>query len=554
MAGIDGLLNLVDRQGANELRMGSDREPQMFADGAQKRLVIPKTSMETLRELLGEMLTAEREKTLAEQGHLQLVYEAPGLGAFRVAFTRRGPAWAPLQFDVVFLRGRGKAGPSPAPPRLAEVSRPANDALAAVPGTLGSPAIPAGMGGVTHGNATVAVAGASLPGATNTQSAHGAGNAHGATNAHETGAASFAAAASQGPLEPGPELAALLARAAALRASDVHLQDGEPPVMRIDGRLRAAPEAAPVDLARLLGPSIAAEAKRRMATGASADLAIGVDGVGRFRLNVFQTSDGLSAAIRLLQAAPPSLAHLGAPVPLDDVIDLPHGLVIVCGPTGSGKSTTLASLAREALVRRASLVLTLEDPIEYVLTARGRKGLVRQRQVGRDVRDFATGLRDALREDPDILLIGEMRDPETISLALTAAETGHLVLASLHSRSAASAVERIVDTYAPERQQQIRVQLADSLRMVIAQRLIPKANGDGRVLAAEVLRVNHAVASSIREAKTASIQSAIQSGRKEGMLPLERCLAELVQKRQITLEEARAVANDPAGLNGYITG
>ena len=514
MAGIDGLLNLVDRQGANELRMGSDREPQMFADGAQKRLVIPKTSMETLRELLGDMLTAEREKVLADQGHLHLVYEAPGLGAFRVAFTRRGPAWAPLQFDVVFLRGRGKAGPSPAPPRLADVSRPANDALTAAPGTLGSPAIPEGVEGA-------------LPAA-----------------AIATGEA----------LAPGPELSALLARAAALRASDVHLQDGEPPVMRIDGRLRPAPEAAPIDLVRLLGPSIASEAKRRMATGASADLAVAIDGVGRVRVNVFQTSEGLSAAIRLLHAAPPSLAQLGAPVPLDDVIDLPHGLVIVCGPTGSGKSTTLASLAREALVRRASLVLTLEDPIEYLLTARGRKGLVRQRQVGRDVRDFATGLRDALREDPDILLIGEMRDPETISLALTAAETGHLVLASLHSRSAASAVERIVDTYAPERQQQIRVQLADSLRMVIAQRLVPRANGDGRVLAAEVLRVNHAVASSIREAKTSGIQSAIQSGRKDGMLPLERCLADLVQKRQISVEEARAVANDPAGLNGYLTG
>src|SRR4029079_3906773 len=143
-----------------------------------------------------------------------------------------------------------------------------------------------------------------------------------------------------------------------------------------------------------------------------------------------------------------------------------HGLVIVCGPTGSGKSTTLASLAYEALLRRPSMLITLEDPIEYVLAPKGAKGLARQRQVGRDVRDFAAGLRDALREDPDLLLIGEMRDPETISLALTAAETGHLVLASLHCRSAASAIERIVDTYPPERQQQIRVQLSDSLRAV----------------------------------------------------------------------------------------
>jgi twitching motility protein PilT len=514
MAAIDSLLNLVDRQGANELRVGTDREPQMFADGAQKRLVIPKTTMETLRELLGEILSEEREKAVAEQGRVQLLYEAPSLGPFRVTLTRRGPAWAPLQVDAVFLRGAPKgAAPAPPPARAQPASPAGSEPVAVVvPAALPPPA-----------NSTALASSAPIP----------------------SGSA---------PLEPGAELSALLSRAAALRASDVHLQDGEPPVLRIDGRLRAGSEDAPVSLERLLGPGLFAEAQLRIAKGMSADLAIGVEGAGRFRLNVFQTADGLSAAIRLLRPAPPALAELGSPVPLDDVIDLPHGLVIVCGPTGSGKSTTLAALAREALVRRPSLVLTLEDPIEYVLSARGRKGLVRQRQVGRDVRDFATGLRDALREDPDILLIGEMRDPETISLALTAAETGHLVLASLHSRSAASAVERIVDTYAPERQQQIRVQLADALRMVMAQRLLPRANGDGRVLAAEVLRVNHAVANAIREAKTSTIQSAIQSGRREGMMPLERNLSILVQQRQISIEQARAVANDPAALQSYMSG
>lgn len=520
MAAIDSLLNLVDRQGANELRVGTDREPQMFADGAQKRLVIPKTTMETLRELLGELLSEEREKAVAEQGRLQVLYDAPGLGPFRVSLTRRSPAWAPLQIDAVFLRGAGKAAPPAAAPPAAtpapaRAPLPSSEPVAVVvPAVLPPPA-----------NSTVAAT-----------------------------AAPFTTAASLAPAAPSAALAALLSRAAALRASDVHLQDGEPPVLRIDGRLRAIPDEAPVSLEHLLGPGLAAEAQQRIARGISADLAIDVDGAGRLRLNVFQTADGLSAAIRLLRAAPPALSELGSPVPLDDVIDLPHGLVIVCGPTGSGKSTTLAALAREALVRRPSLVLTLEDPIEYVLSARGRKGLVRQRQVGRDVRDFATGLRDALREDPDILLIGEMRDPETISLALTAAETGHLVLASLHSRSAASAVERIVDTYAPERQQQIRVQLADALRVVVVQRLLPRASAEGRVLAAEVLRVNHAAANAIREGRTGAIQSTIQSGRRDGMIPLERCLSDLVQKRQVSIEEARAVANDPAALSSYLTG
>jgi len=176
---------------------------------------------------------------------------------------------------------------------------------------------------------------------------------------------------------------------------------------------------------------------------------------------------------------------------------------------------------------------------------------VRQRQIGRDVKDFATGLRDALREDPDILVVGEMRDRETISLALTAAETGHLVLTSLHSRSAASAVERIVDVYPPERQGQVRVQLADALRAVVAQRLVPRARASGRLPALEVLRGTHAVATAVREGKTAQIPSIVQSSRRDGMLPLERCLADLVQSGKITIEAARAVANEPSSLAEY---
>jgi twitching motility protein PilT len=350
-----------------------------------------------------------------------------------------------------------------------------------------------------------------------------------------------------------PALAALIGRAAAHHASDIHLIDGEAPMIRVDGSVRALVDAAIVDLAALLGPSLTPAAQSRLDAGASADLGLGVEGVGRCRLNVFQTSRGRAAAIRILRAAPPSLAQLGLPVSLDDLIDLPHGLVIVCGPTGSGKSTTLAALAREALDRRSCVLLTLEDPIEYELAV-GARGIVRQRQIGRDVKDFATGLRDGLREDPDVLLIGEMRDAETVSLALTAAETGHLVLASLHSRSAASAIDRIIDTYPSDQKPQIRTQLADALRVVVSQRLIPRASGDGRVVALEVLRASYAVAGAIRDAKTSNLQSAMQSGKKEGMIPLERCLADLVQKRQITIESARAVANDPAALTQYLAG
>ena len=197
------------------------------------------------------------------------------------------------------------------------------------------------------------------------------------------------------------------------------------------------------------------------------------------------------------------------------------------------------------------MLVTLEDPIEYLIRPRNA-ALVRQREVGTHVRDFATGLRDALREDPDVLLVGEMRDAETISLALTAAETGHLVLASLHSRTAASAVERIVDTYPPERQRQIRVQLADALRAVISQRLLATAGGDGRVPAVELLRVTYGVANLIREGRTAQIVSAMQAGGDDGMLPLERSLADLARAGTITRESALAAANDTATLGEYL--
>jgi twitching motility protein PilT len=325
--------------------------------------------------------------------------------------------------------------------------------------------------------------------------------------------------------------------------------DGEPPAVRAGGTLSLLGDQPAVNLAEALVWS--ADARARVMAGESADVGAEIEDAARIRLHVYATAAGLAAAVRLLPRTPPSLGALQLPVPLDDLVFAPHGLVLLCGATGSGKSTTLAALAQEALRRRSILLTTLEDPIEFSLAA-SSQSLVRRRQIGRDTPDFARGLRDALREDPDILLVGEMRDPETIGLALTAAETGHLVLASIHSRSAASAVERIVDSYPPERQQQIRVQLADSLRAIVVQRLVPKAKGGGRVVAMEVLRGTHAVASTIREGKTAQLASLIQSGKKEGMLSLERCLADRVLAGEIRVEDARAVANDPGSLAMYL--
>jgi len=242
---------------------------------------------------------------------------------------------------------------------------------------------------------------------------------------------------------------------------------------------------------------------------------------------------------------------LQLPLNLASLAELPNGLVLLCGATGSGKSSTLAALSRHALEQRSILLVTLEDPIEFQLRA-SAQSIVRQRQIGRDTESFTSGLRDALRSDPDIIVVGELRDPETIRLALTAAETGHLVLASIHSGSAADCVERVVDAYPADQRSQIRVQLADALRAVVVQRLLPRHRGSGRIAALEVLRVNRAVSNVIREAKTAQLGTLLQAGKREGMISLERCLADYVQSGAVSLEQARAAANDADSLAMYL--
>jgi twitching motility protein PilT len=494
MARVNSLLSIVVDQGANELRLASDREPKMFALGAPRRLSIPAMTDDTVRAFLGEILADETASALAEQGRAEVRYEAEGIGTFHVALARHGEQGV----SAVFLRA-GSAAPRAT-------------------------------------NAAVATPSSNAPAAERAESVPSVEPALGAEPAPHPSPRAL----------PHAELAALVARAASMRASDLHLTDGESPTVRIDGVLRKLADVPFRDVATVLGLGGGTVTR-------SLDLAYDIMDTGRVRVHVFNTADGLAAAIRLLPPSAPSFASLDMPVPFDDVVSLPHGLVLVCGATGSGKSTTLAALAQEALRRRSIVLVTLEDPIEYKLVPQARS-LVRRRQVGRDVSDFASGLRDALREDPDVLLVGEMRDAETISLALTAAETGHLVLASIHSRGAAAAVERIVDACSPERQGQVRAQLAESLRVVVGQRLLPRARGTGRIPAVEILRVSRGVASLIREGKTAQIPSAIQAGRKDGCISLERSLADRVKSGEVRLEDARAAANDLDALSSYLSG
>lgn len=466
----------------------------MFAAGVPRRLSIPKMSQRDFEDLLGTLLSPERKSRVASGETVQFVYDSRAHGAFQVTLGGEG------DLTATFVKGASASAPVASGP-----AAPAPSAAASVPPPVREP--PQSVASAHPSDASDDVPAASVP-------------------------------------------IPLVVEAARLRASDLHLADGELPLARVDGELRVLSREKTIDAAAALG--LSPEQRSTLVARGSLDFSARVDGIGLVRIHAFRSATGVAAAVRLLPGLAPALTSLGMPVPLDDLVLLPHGLVIACGPAGAGKSTTLAALAQEALRRRSIVLVTLEDPIELGLAA-SERSVVRRRQVGRDVATFAVGLRDALREDPDVLVVGEMRDPETIALALTAAETGHLVLGSIHSRSAASAVQRIFDAYPPERQAHIRTQLAEALRAVVAQRLVRRATGSGRLPVIELLRVTTAVANTIREGRTAQLASLVQAGRREGMLSLERCLADRVRAGEITLQEAQRAAFDPATLTTYLS-
>ncbi len=510
VAAIDSLLKLAQGQGADELRLAVGQPPQMFAHGAPTRLSVPATNEQTLRMLLDAVLTPELERELQERGSSETTYTS-ALGAYRVVFRKREDG----TFAAVLTEAGAGVAPAAAPPAPGAAAANSPEPAPARPQGPRSQPPPAPAAVAARVERPAAVAAPVLRAAPRTP-------------------------------RISNKLTDWLQQALAARASDLHIAEGDPPYMRIDGVLEQLSTEIVHDLSAVLplDPTQVA----RFTNGGSVDTAVEIAGVGRVRVHVYGTDSGPVAALRLLVRAAPRFASLNMPVAFDDLIDLPHGLVIVCGAAGAGKSTTLAALAQEALYRRSIVLVTLEDPIEYVLTPT-QSSLVRRRQIGRDVQDFASGLRDSLRADPDVLLIGEIRDSATTALALTAAETGHLVFASLHTRSAASAIDRLVDASPPDQQSQVRIQLAESLRAVVSQRLLRRKNGSGRLPAIELMRVNRAVASLIRDGKSAQIASVLQSSNREGMLVLERSLADRVKAGEIELEDAQAAANDPEVLS-----
>jgi twitching motility protein PilT len=345
----------------------------------------------------------------------------------------------------------------------------------------------------------------------------------------------------------------LLEQTVASGASDLHITVGSPPALRVRGELKPIAGLPPFDgedIRTLMYRILTTEQQKRLELDRQLDLSYGVPGLARFRINVFLQRETFAAVLRVIPDKLKTLEELGMPDGLRELTTLPRGLVLVTGPTGSGKSTTLAAMIDEINRTRHDHIITIEDPIEFM--HHHKRCVVNQREIGTDATSFANALRAALRQDPDVILLGEMRDLETISTALTAAETGHLVFGTLHTQSASGTIDRMIDVFPGEQQDQIRAQIAGSLQGVVTQALVPTADGEGRVAALEILVPDDAIRNLIRQAKVEQIYSYMQTGSRSGMQTMEQALGELVLKRTITPDDAIVRSSRRSELIGLI--
>ncbi len=329
-------------------------------------------------------------------------------------------------------------------------------------------------------------------------------------------------------------------------ASDLHLNALSPPTLRIDGELAARngmEQLTPEDVTQAFIDVTSEEQRELFARDLELDFAIGIAGIGRFRVNASLQKGTMSLAFRVVRTTIPTVDELLLPEICKTLVLKDHGLVLVTGPAGSGKSTTLAAMIEHLNTSRRRRVITIEDPIEFL--HENKECFISQREVGTDTKSFANALKHALRQDPDVVLVGEMRDMDTIATALTAAETGHLILTTLHTPSAPQAIDRMIDVFPPYQQQQARIQLSTTLQGVIYQTLIPRANGDGRIVAVEVMVATDAVRNLIREAKTPQMVSVMQTGAQFGMQTMDQVLIQLYSRRLISLEDALYRSRDP---------
>lgn len=357
-----------------------------------------------------------------------------------------------------------------------------------------------------------------------------------------------------GQLQTNLKIESLLEECIRRKASDLHLQYGLPPILRIDGVLTpiAGNNALNEETVKnLVFATLDEEQQKILMQDKEFDYSFAFGDIARFRVNAFHERGKLAAAFRLIPNQIKSINDLGMPAIVETFAEFPRGLVLVTGPTGSGKSTTLAALVDKINREKSTHIITIEDPIEF--THKSQRSVIAQREVHYDTFSFAAALRSVLREDPDVVLIGEMRDLETIQAAITIAETGHLVFATLHTNSAAQSIDRMIDVFPAHQQPQVRTQLSNMLMAICAQRLVP-AIGGGRVVAAEIMVANSAIRALIRDGKTHQLDTAIQTGADQGMQTMDRTLAKLVQTGVITYDSAREFAVDINELNRLVKG
>jgi twitching motility protein PilT len=333
--------------------------------------------------------------------------------------------------------------------------------------------------------------------------------------------------------------------------SDLHLSINAPPVIRVHGQMikTKLPNINKDQMRHLLMGLLNNDQRDKLDEIWEIDFSLSVPGLCRFRCNVFHQKDGLSGVFRVIPQKIPTLRQLNMPAIIGDLAKKHKGLVLVTGPTGNGKSTTLAAMVDMINSERHEHIITIEDPIEFAHVH--KKCIINQREVGQDTKSFSMALRSALREDPDIILVGELRDLETIQMALTAAETGHLVFGTLHTSSAYKTIDRIIDVFPPHQQEQIRVQLGETLQAVVAQQLIPLADGSGRICAQEILINSPAIGNLIREGKTYQIFSVLQTSKQQGMQTMDQALKTLLKHKKITYEEAFKRATDKKSFEKY---
>lgn len=506
MAAVDSLLKILDAQKADGLVLASDRVPALKRGGADVPLSMPKVSHEMVAMFFEDLVSAEQRQELDAHQVVKIEHTFEGQ-RFAGEIKAEGGRY---RLSLAKVRVAAGAGPQR---HVQTDMRPVADLPPVRP-----PAPSRAFEPTRAPEPTVRVVEVERV-------------------VEET---------DEEALRIADELRALLQRAHWDGAADVIFSAGLATRVRTGSELREAGAAATEPaLMALFARALGAEQRARLRSSGSVDVALDLGGL-RFRANLFRQQRGLSAALRPVRDRAPTLQELGLPEDFTALVGYPAGLVLFTGPTGSGKSTTLAALVEHVNRVAAKHVVTLEDPIEHVFTS--KKSLIHQREVGRDVASFAEGLRASLREAPDIILLGEMRDPETIAAALTAAETGHLVLSTLHAASAAMAVDRVIDGFSGHQQAQVRLQLAGTLRAIVTQVLVPTSRPGERVVAFEKMLATSAVAAQIREGRGHQIATAIVTGRNDGMVSLEQTLAGLVRARRVSLEAAMNAAQDPEAL------